>query len=138
MRSGVGTVHAQYILAPRLDIDSVDQCPILYSTRNDLRLAYTVAKSQSVINMNNDMPDVVQCASVDILSEPTSKTSVVQSTQQHSVRTSKQDHSVIHTQSHWLPVMVSLTPSVVIGSPVISTWTSPVDLPRGPVWSTSS
>ena len=135
MRSGLGTVHVQYILALRLDIDSVDQCPILYSTRNDLRLAYSVAKSQFVINMNNDMPDVVQCASVDILSEPTSKTSVVQSTQQYSVRTSKQDHSVIHTQSHWLPVM---TPPVVIGSPVISTWTSPVDLPRRPVWSTSS
>ena len=54
-------VQRMYILALPLDIDSVDQCHILYSTCSDLNLQKSVTK-QSVINMNSEMSHVVQCA----------------------------------------------------------------------------
>ena len=73
-------VQCMYVLALPFDIDSVDQCHILYSTCSDLRLAKLSDKTQSVINMNSEIEYVAQCASVDFLTEPASKTSVVQST----------------------------------------------------------
>ena len=72
-------VQCMYILALPLDIDSVDQCHILYNTCSDLKLAKAV-RQHSVINMNSEMSYVVQCASVAIFSEPAFKTAVVQAT----------------------------------------------------------
>ena len=57
-------VRCMYILALPLDIDSMDQCHNLYNTCSDLKTCKISDKTQSVINMNSEMSNVVQCASV--------------------------------------------------------------------------
>ena len=57
-------VQCMYILAPPLDIDSMDQCHNLYNTCSDLKACKISDKIESGINMNSEMSNVVQCASV--------------------------------------------------------------------------
>ena len=88
-------IQCMYILPLLLDIDSDRSLPHSAQYMQCPKLPNSMAKSQPEFNMNSSLPHVVQCASVDILSGFTSKTSLVQSTKQCSVK----HQNVIHRLS---------------------------------------